>query len=85
MPSFEVIGASVREQTGFEMIVFCPFVTVDQVEAWQEFSVSNAQTWLSESRDAARSAAEKARHQGRRAVLQPRITSSAMLRQFCLI
>jgi hypothetical protein len=64
MPSFEVIGASVREQTGFEMIVFCPFVTVDQVEAWQEFSVSNAPTWLSESRDAARSAAEKASASG---------------------
>jgi hypothetical protein len=64
MPSFEVIGSSVRAQTGMEVIVFCPFVTAGQVQEWQEFSLANAQTWLKESRDVAQSLAEKSNASG---------------------
>jgi hypothetical protein len=60
VPAFEAVGASVREQTGFETIVFMPFVTRDNVDAWQEYSTLKAGRWLHESREIAQSAAIKA-------------------------
>jgi hypothetical protein len=64
MSAFEVIGASVRAQTGLELIAFCPFVTFEQVEEWQKFSAVNGLVWLAESRDIAKSISEKAHASG---------------------
>jgi hypothetical protein len=60
IPAFEVIGESVRTQTGLEIIAFCPVVTVDEVDTWQEYSKAHARGWLEESRQTSLSAAAKA-------------------------
>jgi hypothetical protein len=57
--AFEAVGASVREQTGFESITFMPFVSREDVVAWQDYSIQKASSWLSESREIAQSAAVK--------------------------
>jgi hypothetical protein len=49
VPAFEAVGASVRAQTGFELILFCPMVREAQVEEWEEYSVESASRWLAES------------------------------------
>jgi hypothetical protein len=64
VPSFEVIGASVREQTGFEIVTLMPFVARSQVEAWERYSSENARSWLKESREIAQSMAIKANASG---------------------
>jgi hypothetical protein len=64
MPAFEVIGGSVRAQTGMEAIVLCPFVSAEDVQKWQTFSVAEAPIWLAESRAVAQSAATKANSSG---------------------
>jgi hypothetical protein len=66
IPAFEVIGESVRTQTGLEIIAFCPIVTVDDVEVWEAYSISHAQEWLEESRQASLSAAAKLQGSGQR-------------------
>jgi hypothetical protein len=66
IPAFEIIGESVRTQTGLEIIAFCPIVTVDDVEAWESYSVSHAQEWLEESRQASLSATAKLQGSGQR-------------------
>jgi hypothetical protein len=57
-------GASVREQTGFEVISFLPFVARRDVDAWQEFSLQNAAEWLEESFGVIQSAAMNANASG---------------------
>jgi hypothetical protein len=64
VPAFEVIGASAREQTGFEAIIFCPFVVEANVDKWQKFSADESRVWLRESRDIAQAAAIKANSSG---------------------
>jgi hypothetical protein len=64
IPAFEVMGASVREQTGFEVISFLPFVARRDVDAWQEFSLQNAAEWLEESFGVIQSAAMNANASG---------------------
>jgi hypothetical protein len=51
VPAFEVIGASVRAQTGFEVIVMSPVVSANQVDEWAHYSVAHAQQWLIESHE----------------------------------
>jgi hypothetical protein len=60
IPGFEIIGESVRAQTGLEIIVLCPLVTVDTVYLWQEYSVAHAREWLAESRRASLASAARA-------------------------
>jgi hypothetical protein len=49
MPTFEVLGASVREQSAAEVVAFCPVVETDmQLAAWIDFSVTE-QGWLESS------------------------------------
>jgi hypothetical protein len=62
--AFEAVGAAVREQTGFEEIVLMPLVTRQNVDAWQDYSVQKASSWLYESRAIAESAAIKAMASG---------------------
>jgi hypothetical protein len=64
VPAFEVIGASVRTQTGFEGIIVCPFVNEAEVDKWQTFSSVESRVWLQESREVAQAAAIKANSSG---------------------
>jgi hypothetical protein len=64
IPAFEVLGASVRDQTGFEDIVLLPFVAREDVEEWQRYSLEHAKTWLRESRSISQSEAMKANASG---------------------
>jgi hypothetical protein len=66
VPTFEVIGESVREQTGFEVIAFMPIVTSTDVDAWQRYSNDNWRAWLKESHQAVRSKAHKVSASGAR-------------------
>jgi hypothetical protein len=54
VPAFEAVGASVREETGFETIAFMPFVSREDVNAWQDYSVQTTGNWLNESREIAK-------------------------------
>jgi hypothetical protein len=45
----EVEGHHVRAQSGVEMIMYAPYVSGDQKEKWETYSVNN-QKWLKESR-----------------------------------
>jgi hypothetical protein len=62
VPAFEVVGQSVRIQTGFEVLFFCPMVTLPNVEAWQTFSTENSAHWLEESRNIAITATARAEY-----------------------
>jgi class 3 adenylate cyclase len=64
VPAFEVLGESVRTQTGLEIILLCPLVTAENVEAWQTYSVREGPIWLAESRAASISGAARARSFG---------------------
>jgi hypothetical protein len=64
VPTFEVIGVNVREQTGFEDIALLPFVSSIDAVAWQEYSVENSPAWLKESREIVKSKAAKAHATG---------------------
>jgi hypothetical protein len=64
VPGFEVLGASVREQTGFEVIVFCPLVVSDKVDEWLQFSSTNAPLWFAESLEASLSERKASRAGG---------------------
>jgi hypothetical protein len=49
VPMFEVYGETARVQSGFELIMFSPVVTKDNVPNWEEYSVAN-QGWMETSK-----------------------------------
>jgi hypothetical protein len=63
MPTFEVLGASVREQSEAEVIAFCPVVeTATQLPAWVDFSVAE-QGWLESSVETVTSGGDSSEYQ----------------------
>jgi hypothetical protein len=56
VPAFEVLGESVRKQTGFEVIGLCPVVALDKVKEWLQYVSVHARLWLEESRETSLSA-----------------------------
>jgi hypothetical protein len=70
IPAFEVAGASVRLQTGLELVLLCPLVHESNVMDWQDYSVQNAPTWMAESRSASLSASSRSAASGLYSSLQ---------------
>jgi hypothetical protein len=49
VPAFEVLGESVRQQSGSELLIFTPKVEVGEVTHWQEYATAN-EGWYEESK-----------------------------------
>jgi hypothetical protein len=49
VPTFEIFGHSVRQQSGAEAIVYTPKVEVDELTRWQEYATVN-EGWYEESK-----------------------------------
>jgi hypothetical protein len=41
VPSFEILGESVRQQSGAEALIFTPKVGVSELTQWQEYATAN--------------------------------------------
>jgi hypothetical protein len=52
VPTFEVLAAAARQQSGAELIIFTPKVQVDEVSRWQEYATTN-EGWYEESKQLA--------------------------------
>jgi hypothetical protein len=52
VPTYEVLGESVRQQSGTELLVFTPKVQVDEVTRWNEYATYN-EGWYEESKQLA--------------------------------
>jgi hypothetical protein len=57
VPTFEILGESVRQQSGAEALIFTPKVHVDEVTRWQEYATAN-EGWYEESKQLAVSSSE---------------------------
>jgi hypothetical protein len=57
VPTFEVLGESVRQQSGAELLIFTPKVEIDEVTRWQEYATAN-EWWYEESKQLAISSSE---------------------------
>jgi hypothetical protein len=57
VPTFEILGESVRQQSGAEAVVFTPKVELDEVTQWQEYAIAN-EGWYEESKKLAISSSE---------------------------
>jgi hypothetical protein len=49
VPTFEILGESVRQQSGAEAVVFTPKVELGEVTQWQEYAIAN-EGWYEESK-----------------------------------
>jgi hypothetical protein len=52
VPGFEVLGESVRQQSGAELLIFTPQVEIGEVSRWQEYATAN-EGWYEESKQLA--------------------------------
>jgi hypothetical protein len=52
VPTFEIFGHSVRQQSGAEVLVFTPKVEADELTRWQEYATAN-EGWYEESKQLA--------------------------------
>jgi hypothetical protein len=57
VPTFEILGESVRQQSGAEVVVFTPKVELGEVTQWQEYAIAN-EGWYEESKKLAISFSE---------------------------
>jgi hypothetical protein len=57
VPGFEVLGESVRQQSGAELLIFTPKVEVGEVTRWQEYATAN-EGWYEESKQLAVSSSD---------------------------
>jgi hypothetical protein len=57
VPTFEVLAAAARQQSGAELIIFSPKVQVDEVIRWNEYATAN-EWWYEESQKLAISSSE---------------------------
>jgi hypothetical protein len=49
VPTFEILGESVRQQAGAEALIFTPIVGVSELTQWQEYATAN-EGWYEESK-----------------------------------
>jgi hypothetical protein len=49
VPTFEIFGHSVRQQSGAELIIVTPKVQFDELTRWEEFAIAN-EGWYEESK-----------------------------------
>ena len=52
VPTFEILGHSVRQQSGAELIVFAPKVKTDELTRWEEYAIAN-EGWYEDSKQLA--------------------------------
>jgi hypothetical protein len=52
VPTFEIFGHSVRQQSGAEVIVFTPKVDADELTRWEEYAIAN-EGWYEDSKQLA--------------------------------
>jgi hypothetical protein len=57
VPTFEILGHSVRQQSGAEVLIFTPKVEADELASWQEYATANEE-WYEESKQLAVSSSE---------------------------
>jgi hypothetical protein len=57
VPTFEILGRSVRQQSGAEVLVFTPKVEADELTRWEEYATAN-EGWYEESKQLAVSSSE---------------------------
>jgi hypothetical protein len=57
VPTFEIFGLSVRQQSGAELIVFTPKVEADELIRWEEYAIAN-EGWYEESKQFAAASTE---------------------------
>jgi hypothetical protein len=57
VPTFEISGHSVRQQSGAEFLIFTPKVEADELTRWQEYAIAN-EGWYEESKQLAVSSSE---------------------------
>jgi hypothetical protein len=62
VPTFEILGESVRHQAGAEAVVFTPKVKLGEVTRWEEYAIAN-EGWYEESKKLAISSSEGTRLQ----------------------
>jgi hypothetical protein len=49
VPTFEILGNSVRQQSGAEFLMFTPQVEADDLTRWEEYAIAN-EGWYEESK-----------------------------------
>jgi hypothetical protein len=59
VPTFEVLAAAARQQSGAELIIFSPKVQVDEVTRWNAHATAN-EGWYQESKELAVASGESA-------------------------
>ena len=52
VPGFEVLGESVRQQSGAELLIFTPKVEIDEVARWNQYATAN-EGWYEQSKQLA--------------------------------
>jgi hypothetical protein len=57
VPVFEILGESVRQQSGAEAVIFTPKVELGEVTQWEEYAIANA-GWYEESKKLAIASSE---------------------------
>jgi hypothetical protein len=58
VPTFEILGHSVRQQSGAEMIIFTPKIQADELTSWEEYAIAN-EGWYEDSKKLAISSTER--------------------------
>jgi hypothetical protein len=57
VPTFEIFGRSVRQQSGAELIVWAPKVKADELTRWEEYAIAN-EGWYEDSKQLAAASTE---------------------------
>jgi hypothetical protein len=57
VPTFEIFGRSVRQQSGAELIVFTPKVEADELTRWEEYAIAK-EGWYEDSKELAAASTE---------------------------